>query len=150
MGKSGNPARAAEQAAQKASAPVEPISEDLHDENSVEDFDAFWASRERRGKTTTIMGRTVELPPALPLQFEMEARRLERSKREKDVHRLVAILFGPDALDHWRKAGMDAEQFAVLLAWAPQVVAGNDVTLAEVADAVAKAEAAQESGANPH
>jgi len=106
-----------------------------HDaEEATEDFDAFWASRKRKRKVTTIMGVRTELPPSIPLQFELEARKVARSKRDKDVRRLVAILFGEEALAQWSEAGMDADQFAVLLAWAPQVIAGRDVTLAQVAD----------------
>jgi hypothetical protein len=109
--------------------------------DQTEDFDAFWAQRERKRKSTTVMGVAVELPASLPLQFELEARRLQRSKRDKDVRTLVGILFGADALDTWTAKGMDLEQLMVLLAWAPQVIAGEDVTLAEVAEAVAKANA---------
>jgi hypothetical protein len=118
-------------------------------EHTTEDFDAFWAARERKGKTTTIMGVAVTLPPALPLQFEMEARRLERSKREADIHKLVAILFGDDAYETWAEGGMDLEQFMVLLAWAPRVIQGQSVTLAEVADEVAARMAADEDGDGP-
>ena len=103
----------------------------------VEDFDAFWAKRKRRVRQTTIMGETVTLPPSLPLQFEMEAKRLQRSKRDQDVRHLVGLLFGEDALGRWSKAGLDLEQFMVLLAWAPRAIAGDPVTLAEVADTVA-------------
>ena len=113
----------------------------------TEDFDAFWSARERKQKSTTIMGETITLPPALPLQFELEARRLARSKRDQDVRKLVAILFGQDTFTKWAEKGMDLEQFQVLLAWAPQVIAGNDVTLAEVAEQVAKADS--ESDADP-
>jgi hypothetical protein len=113
----------------------------------TEDFDAFWSARERKQKSTTIMGETITLPPALPLQFELEARRLARSKRDQDVRKLVAILFGQDTFTKWAEKGMDLEQFKVLLAWAPQVIAGNDVTLAEVAEQVAKADS--ESDADP-
>lgn len=118
------------------------MSETPEDDNlGVEDFDAFWSARDRKGKTTTIMGETVTLPPSLPLQFELEARKLQRSKRDKDVRKLVGILFGPDMLDRWVAKGMDLEQFSVLLAWAPQVIAGAKVTLAEVAAELAKMEA---------
>lgn len=122
------------------------MSEDTTE--TVEDFDEFWSTRKRRKRSTTIMGVKVDLLPSLPLEFEMEAKRLQRSKREKDVKHLLAILFGDDALAQWSKNGMDLEQFMVLLAWAPQVIAGRDVTLAEVADAVAEklAEEGGESG----
>lgn len=114
-----------------------------HGEDTTEDFDAFWSARERKGKATTIMGERVELPAALPLRFELEARKLQRSKDDQDVRKLVSILFGDDKLDAWTERGMDMDQFAVLLAWAPQVIAGHNVTLAEVADSVAKHNAKQ-------
>lgn len=100
--------------------------------SGTEDFDAFWSSLEPRGKTTTIMGDTVTLPDSLPLQFEMEARRLHRSKREEDVTKLVTILFGEKATKRWARRGMTLHQLMVLLAWAPQVISGVDVTLADV------------------
>lgn len=135
MGKSGNPAKAALQAA-----PDITTTETDHD--SVEDFDAFWSMQDRKRPATTIMGQRVELPASLPLQFEMEARRLQRSRKDKDVRKLVAILFGQDQYERWAEAGMDLEQFMVLLAWAPAVIAGQPVTLAEVAAKVrAKLEA---------
>jgi len=112
----------------------------------IEDFDAFWTARKRPTRTTTIMGETVTLPPSLPLQFELEARKVQRSKRNQDVQRLVGILFGQDALDRWSANGMDLEQFMVLLAWAPRAIAGQPVTLAEVADEIAKAMGGDESG----
>lgn len=111
-------------------------------EGGFEDFDAFWASRDRKRKTTNIMGQLVTLPASLPLQFELEAKRLARSKRDKDVRKLVGILFGEDMLAGWAERGMDLEQFQVLLAWAPQVIAGEHVTLAQVADQLAEAEVA--------
>lgn len=137
MGKSGNPAKAAEHAAEKAAPKPEPELAPAADEHGTEDFDAFWSGRARRVRHTKIMGRKVELPPHLPLRFEMEARRLERSKSDADVKHLVGILVGEDHLDAWIEAGLDAEQFAVLLAWLPGAIAGSGMTLAEVADAIA-------------
>ena len=115
---------------------------DVADVDAAEDFDAFWAGRGRKGKRIKIAGETIELPPSLPLQFQFEAQRLEHSTNDDDVRKLVAILFGEDRTEAWAEAGMDLEQFKVLLAWAPQVMAGKDVTLAQVADMVARAEAA--------
>jgi hypothetical protein len=141
MGKSGNPAKRAEQeaAAQTDEAPVyEPV--ESADEFGTEDFDAFWEARNRKRRRTNIMGQSIELPASLPLQFEMEARRVERSRNEDDIKRLVGILAGPDALDGWIERGLDAEQFAVLLAWLPRVIVGQKVTLAEIADAIASAQ----------
>lgn len=109
---------------------------DVDPTEGVEDFDAFWAGLDRKRKTTTIMGHAVTLPASIPLQFELEAKAVQRSKRTRDVKRLVGILFGEDALDRWAAAGMDQEQFMVLLAWAPRVIAGQNVSLAEVATEV--------------
>lgn len=122
----------------------ETTPDDVTPVESTEDFDAFWQSRTRKRKVTTIMGRRTELPAALPLQFELEAKKVARSKRDKDVRRMVSILFGDEALAEWAEAGMDSEQFAVLLAWAPRVIAGHDVTLAQVAQELADYQAAQD------
>lgn len=131
MGKSGNPARRAE-AEQLDELETEQV--ETSDEGNVEDFDAFWTTRKRKRRTTTIMGERVTLPASLPLQFELEARKRAKSTKDKDVRKLVAILFGEGALARWAERGMDLEQFSVLLAWAPQVIAGENVTLREVAD----------------
>lgn len=138
MGKSGNPAKRAQQETESDAPVYEPG--ETADEYGTEDFDAFWSSRTRRVRKTRVMGQDVILPPALPLRFEMEARRVERSKSEEDVRRLVGILFGEDALDGWIERGMDSEQFAVLLAWGPRKIAGHDITLAEVADMLERAQ----------
>lgn len=126
--------------------PTPDVIED--DEPGTEDFDAFWSARTRKRKATTIMGERVELPASLPLQFEMEARRLQRSKNEKDIRKLLSILFGDDVMNRWAEKGMDLEQLMVLLAWAPQVIVGKDVTLAQVADELA-AQQAKAGGQDP-
>jgi hypothetical protein len=111
---------------------------------ALEDFDAFWQSRKRKQRTVTIMGETVPLPASLPLQFQLEAQRLQRSKRDQDIRKLLVILLSDeDCTDRWAAKGMDLEQFAVLVAWLPQVIAGRDITLAEVADQLEAAEAKQ-------
>lgn len=119
-------------------------------ESGAEDFDAFWRARDQSGKrkrkSTTIMGELVELPPSLPIWFELEAKRLQHSRDENDIRKLVGILFGEAALDKWAAAGMDGEQFAVLLAWAPLVIAGANITLAEVAASLTAASDAQDAG----
>lgn len=117
--------------------------DELDELDGVEDFDAYWHHHKRKGARVRIMGEVVELPPAMPLQFELEARRLQRSKRPEDVRKLVAILFGPTALDRWTARGMDSDQFQLLLAWAPQRIALGDAaqTMAEVEAELAKADA---------
>lgn len=119
--------------------------------SSVEDFDAFWDAETATDKprTTTIMGRTLVLPRQLPLQFDMEARRLKRSKNSDDVRALAAVLVGAETVDAWAKAGMDLEQFMVMLAWLPRVIAGDSVTLAEVRADVRKSLEDKQAGTDP-
>ncbi len=83
-----------------------------------EDFEAFWKAKRRKGsQLRKVFGADVVLPPSLPLQFEVEARKVQTSKDPEDTKRMVGILFGADAMDIWTAAGMDLDQFAVLLMW---------------------------------
>lgn len=109
-----------------------PTTDIAEDSDALEDFDAFWTARDRKHPTVKIMGKDYTLPASLPLQFELEARRLQRSKKNGDVQKLVGILFGQDSMAEWAEAGMDIEQFQLLLAWAPRRIAGQKITLAEV------------------
>jgi hypothetical protein len=131
MGASGNPSKRAREQAEAAAARAEYDELDLQ-AGELEDFDAYWDQQDRQPHVTTIMGERVELPPSLPLQFELEARRMQRSRKDSDVRKLVAILFGEDMTERWAEKGMDAQQFELLLAWAPQVIAGEKVTLSQV------------------
>ena len=135
MGQSGNPAKRAAQDAPKTYDPT-PV-----DADGVEDFDAFWETQDRQPIPVRIMGEVVSLPPSLPLRFQLEAQRAEKSESEDDVRRCVGILFGTDAIERWAENGMDLQQFKVLLAWAPQRISGGTMSLAEVAARVAEAEA---------
>jgi hypothetical protein len=136
MGKSGNPAKRAEQ---ENPTPVEYDPTPV-DADGVEDFDAFWDQQNRKGARVRIMGEVVQLPPAMPLQFQLESQRLDTSEDDDDVRRVVGLLFGSDAIDRWAEAGMDLQQFRVLLAWAPQRIQGGTMSLAEVAARLAEAE----------
>jgi hypothetical protein len=136
MGKSGNPAKRAQQ--ETALRAIENDDAEPFDADSLEDFDAFWREQSeqgnRRNLTTTIMGEQVTLPPAVPILFDLESKRLAKSKSLSDMKRLVSILFGEGAMERWARKGMDADQFAVLIAWAPLRIAGQEVTLRQVAD----------------
>lgn len=136
MGKSGNPAKRAE-------AEREPVEYDPNpvDADGVEDFDAYWSEQDRAGTRVRIMGQVVQLPHSLPLRFELEAKRLRRSKKDSDVRHLVGLLFGQDALQAWTEAGMESHQLSVLLAWAPMRLAGNDVSFGQVEAMMAEQEA---------
>lgn len=83
-----------------------------------EDFGAFWDAQDRKPTTLrNVFGVDVVLPAALPLRFEVEAKKVASSDSEADTKRMVGILFGDGALERWIAAGMDLEQFAVLLMW---------------------------------
>lgn len=135
MGKSGNPAVRAEQDVPTEYDPT-PV-----DADGVEDFDAFWETQDRKRPTVRIMGELVHLPPAMPLQAELLMNKLERRSDERSVRKVVAVLYGPDQMDRWAGAGMDGEQFNVLLAWTVQKLNGGSLSMAEVRARLAEAEA---------
>lgn len=138
MGKSGNPAK---RAAQEAAEPDQEFAPTPIDADGVEDFDAFWDEQDRPGVRVRIRGEVMTLPPALPLQFELLASKKRRSQDPEDAKKLVALLFGdPDAIKRWAAAGMDGQEFNVLLAWATQRVGGGTMSMAEVAQALREAE----------
>jgi hypothetical protein len=116
--------------------------------SQTEDFDAFWSAQERKATSLrNVFGVDVTLPAALPLRFEVEARKVAESSSEDDTKRMVGILFGDDALDRWTAAGMDVEQFAVLLLWGTaNTRAPNSMTLAEAKDAMERQQEAKAQG----
>lgn len=138
MGKSGNPAKAAQ---------AEPVEYDPTpvDDEGVEDFDAFWSQQDRPGTPVRIAGELIVLPPALPLQTEMLTKRLARRSDEKSVRKLLSTLYGEDRLDAWAEAGKDADWLQVLLAWTIQRIGGGKLSMAEVAAKVAEAEGSGEA-----
>lgn len=114
------------------------------DDADLDDFDAFWESQDKRKRRgVKIGGEWYELPKALPLQFDLEARKLAKSRKDEDVTKLVSILFGQDSYERFAAAGMDIDQFRVLLAWAPRRIMGHNVTLAQVAAEVAEQDATE-------
>lgn len=112
-----------------------------------EDFDAFWAEQDRRGTVLrNVFGVNVELPPSLPMRFEVEAHRVQGSAQEADVQRLVGLLFGERALARWVEAGMDLEQFGTLLMWGSANVSGTPMSLTRARDEYRRQEAAKRGG----
>lgn len=86
------------------------------------DFDAFFreevdtGTRERQ--TLTVCGRTYTLPDSLPLMFTVGMERLQNSADVDDVRKMLAPLFGRDALDEWADGGMTDRQFRIILLYA--------------------------------
>ncbi|WP_018350944.1 hypothetical protein [Longispora albida] len=111
----------------------------------VEDFDAFW-QRHTTGRTqprARIFGALVPVPMSLPLQVLYERDRLADSEDLGDTRRLVAMVWGEDALDEWSRAGCDMAQFQILLAYGFARASGQVVTFDEIAARVAEATAAK-------
>lgn len=139
MGKSGNPAKRAEQETPRAYDPT-PVTED-----GVEDFDAFWQAQDREHVTIRVKGENIDLPPAMPLEVELLAKRLQRRSDPKAVKRMLVALFGADRTEAWAEAGMDAEQFQVLLAYSMHRIGGGTKSMAEVAELLRDREASGEA-----
>ncbi|MCG7524943.1 hypothetical protein MHW47_10905 [Streptomyces sp. OfavH-34-F] len=91
---------------------------DLQD---VADFDAFFAEQagpEPQGLPLRLYGRTYTLPASLPALFTLQLHRVQHSARPEDIRRLLASMFGPDAVDHWTEQGMDDRRLGIVLLWA--------------------------------
>ncbi len=104
-----------------------------------EDFGRFWDSRKVKPRKAlrNVLGVDLVLPEALPLQFEIESRRLQDSSDPRDIGRLFDLLFGAGRYDDLVARGLDADMFGVILMWGTLNGNGIDFTLAE---AHAKAE----------
>lgn len=132
-----------------------PGSETPEEPDDIEDhtdFDAFWKKEAKaapKPSTVTIMGDRITLPRALPLHFVLEQTRQQRlPKKQQDPMALAVILFGQVQVNKWARAGMDTDQFAVVISWVPAKLQGSDVTLEEVAQKLKEYQAGQgeESG----
>ncbi|MFJ2196956.1 hypothetical protein [Streptomyces violaceusniger] len=94
--------------------------------HEVADFDAFFAEQaepEPRGVELKLYGRTYTLPGSLPALFTLQLHRVQHSARPDDIRRLLASLFGPDAVDHWAERGMSDRHLGIVLLWATANVA---------------------------
>ncbi|MGW0686551.1 hypothetical protein ACWD2L_24660 [Streptomyces sp. NPDC002754] len=93
--------------------------------DDVTDFDQFFAEQTstRRGLPLRLFGRTYTLPPSLPALYVLQLHRVMHSANAEDVSRLLAALFGPDALNHWAENGMDDRQLGIVLMWSTANVA---------------------------
>lgn len=94
--------------------------------HEVADFDAFFAEQaepEPQGVPLKLYGRTYTLPGTLPALFTLQLHRVQNSARPDDIRRLLASLFGPDAVDHWTERGMSDRQLGIVLLWSTANVA---------------------------
>ncbi|MFE7782035.1 hypothetical protein [Streptomyces nigrescens] len=95
-------------------------------EPAVADFDAFFAEQaepEKKGVPLRLYGRAYTLPAKLPALFTLQLHRVQHSAQPEDIRRLLASLFGPDAVDHWTEHGMDDDRLGIVLLWATANVA---------------------------
>ncbi|MFD7236461.1 hypothetical protein ACFWAT_14285 [Streptomyces syringium] len=89
------------------------------EQHEVADFDAFFAEQaaSKTGAVLRLYGREYVLPASLPLLVTLQMERLKDSTDPDDIRRLLASLFGPDALDTWADHGMEDRQLGVVLVW---------------------------------
>lgn len=116
------------------------------DDEQVADFDEFFAEQAapRRGLPLRLFGRTYTLPPSLPALYMLQLHRVRNSANPEDISRLLAALFGPEAVNHWADAGMDDRQLGIVLMWATANVAKpGSVTMEQAAAEYDKREAAK-------
>lgn len=107
------------------------MTDDILQPAEVADFDEFWSAKQRKGLHFRIRGVDCELPPRMPVQFELEARRMENSTDGDDVKRLVGLLVGRKSLDRLLDAGLDEDEFSVLLLWATCNLKGKPMSISE-------------------
>lgn len=113
-----------------------------------EDFTAFWHGRNRRGAIlrNVVPGVNVELPPELPLAFEVEARRLANDESLAAVHHLFAMLYGTGTLDQLIGGGLTGEQLGVLILWGAANGSGRVMSLADATAEFERMKAAKAAG----
>ncbi|MET9429804.1 hypothetical protein [Streptomyces sp. NPDC003036] len=105
-------------------------------QGDVADFDAFFSEQaeQRTGVPLKLYGREYTLPTSLPLLFTLQMERLKDSADPDDIRKMLASLFGPDALDAWAEHGMTDRQLGVVLVWSTaNCRTPGSVTMAEAA-----------------
>ncbi|HEX2314663.1 MAG TPA: hypothetical protein VHJ17_13060 [Thermomonospora sp.] len=115
-----------------------------HDEESFEDFDAFWAERRQDagGHRIRVFGELVTLPTELPMDVEwrLEAvRDLPADRARAEIEELVGLLYGDGVLERWRAHGITGRQFQVLLVYGIARASGRDVSLEDAFTQVTRA-----------
>jgi len=128
---------------------LDPVEQMLAEQEAreSEDFNAFWSSRTRKGKTLrNVHGIDLTLPSSLPLAFEVEARRLQNDRSNEAVHHLFGLLYGKGALAALIANGLDVEGLGVLLMWGAANGNGQDMTLSQATAQFEEMKAKQAAG----
>ncbi|GHA19434.1 hypothetical protein ACFOOM_10200 [Streptomyces echinoruber] len=122
------------------------------DVDQVADFDQFFAEQAepRRGLPLRLFGKVYTLPSSLPALYMLQLHRVMHSARPEDMRRLLASLFGPEAVDEWAEAGMSDRQLAIVLMWATANVADpGSLSMEQAAAEYDKREAAKGKARRP-
>jgi hypothetical protein len=125
------------------------VVEDVDQEH--EDFDAYWAARERarRPPYVTIRGIEVEAPTDLPIELELQPERYANASTFDEVREYLEVVLG-DVVDDLVKAGIGLRELLLLVTWATANGAGRRTTLAQADELLTKAQAADEGKARPN
>lgn len=98
-------------------------------ETDHQSWDQFWQEIGGAARTETVRGVTITVPTDLPLSIQ--ARLDAAIEDEEQVQSLAADLFGPGKLDELIAAGVGAQEFVTLVAWAIAQVERPDLTFRE-------------------
>ncbi len=114
---------------------VDPTEGDV---DELEDFDAYWAKHGTavEVRRARICGVEVEVPNDLPLEVEVILQRNGGELRDRELDRVIDLMFGEDVLALWIENGMTRGQFPVVCAWALANAEGRPITFAEAAEKV--------------
>ncbi|MER6196767.1 hypothetical protein ABT234_05220 [Streptomyces sp. NPDC001586] len=122
-------------------------TDEQHQGDGVADFDAFFAEQTRpapRGLPLRLFGREYVLPARMTTLFALQLQRVHTSAHADDIRRLLAALFGPDAIGDWAENGMDDRMFGIVLLWSTSnMTAPGSLTMAQAAEEYDAREAAQ-------
>ncbi|MCK9896976.1 hypothetical protein [Frankia sp. AgB32] len=106
--------------------------------DEYEDFDAYWAEHGTRVeiRRARICGVDVEVPTDLPLEVEVILQRRGGELTDRDLERVIDLMFGEDVLSLWISNGMTRSQFPIVCAWALANAEGRPISFAEAAEKV--------------
>lgn len=116
-----------------------------------DDFDAWRAARKAKrglGKQTLVFGRMVTMPSTMPLGLQIELEENADSSDMDDTKRLVAYVYGEDALEFWISKDADLDDFQILLAYGLSCAQGQNLSFDQIADRITAANQAQQEQAD--
>ena len=129
---------------------TEDYDEAEHRPLDADDFDAFFAEeapQRPKRQQFTLYGKRYTLPESLPLMYTLQAERLRESESTDDVRKMLAPLFGADALDEWAEHGMDDRKFRIIMLYAGRnIQRPGSLSMAEAARLYDEQEAARAEG----